>query len=66
MFMNIRSITSHFYSFYGTERMVKMNRPFMKIGFLGLLVLGMSIVLLMVFPSKAPWMMDGFFTPVMD
>lgn len=36
----------------------------MKIGFLGLLVIGMSIVLLMVFPSKAPWMMDGFFTPI--
>ena len=36
----------------------------MKIGFLGLLVVGMSIVLLMVFPSKAPWMMDGFFTPI--
>ena len=41
-----------------------MNKPFMKIGFLGLLVIGMSIVLLMVFPSKAPWMMDGFFTPI--
>ena len=26
--------------------------------------MGMSIVLLMVFPSKAPWMMDGFSTPV--
>jgi hypothetical protein len=37
----------------------------MKIGFLGLLVIGMSIVLLMVFPSKAPWMMDGFSTPIM-
>ena len=24
----------------------------------------MGSVLLMVFPSKAPWMMDGFFTPV--
>ena len=36
----------------------------MKVGFLGLLVIGMSIVLLMVFPSKAPWMMDGFFTPI--
>ena len=41
-----------------------MNRPFMKVGFLGLLVIGMSIVLLMVFPSRAPWMMDGFFTPI--
>lgn len=36
----------------------------MKIGFLGLLVIGMSIVLLIVFPSKAPWMMDGFSTPI--
>lgn len=25
----------------------------------------MSIVLIMVFPSKAPWMMDGFSTPIM-
>ena len=41
-----------------------MNRPFLKIGFLGLLVIGMGSVLLMVFPSKAPWMMDGFFTPI--
>jgi hypothetical protein len=41
-----------------------MNKPFMKTGFLGLLVIGMSVVLLMVFPSKAPWMMDGFFTPI--
>jgi len=41
-----------------------MNKPFMKLGFLGLLVIGMSIVLLMVFPSMAPWMMDGFFTPI--
>ena len=42
----------------------KVNRPFIKVGFLGLLVLGMSIVLLMVFPSRAPWMMDGFSTPI--
>jgi len=41
-----------------------MNKPFIKIGFLGLLVIGMSIVLMIVFPSKAPWMMDGFFTPI--
>jgi len=36
----------------------------MKIGFLGLLVAGMSICLMVVFPSKAPWMMDGFSTPI--
>ena len=41
-----------------------MTRPFLKIGFLGLLVIGMGSVLLMVFPSKAPWMMDSFFTPI--
>ena len=41
-----------------------MNKPFMKIGFLGLLVAGMSIGLMMVFPSKAPWMMEGFATPI--
>jgi len=41
-----------------------MNRPFLKIGFLGLLVIGMSLVLMMIFPSKAPWMMDGFSTPI--
>jgi len=27
-------------------------------------VIGMGCVLVMVFPPKAPWMMDGFFTPV--
>ena len=41
-----------------------MNKPFVKIGFLGLLVIGMSIVLMMIFPSRAPWLMDGFFTPI--
>jgi hypothetical protein len=41
-----------------------MNKPFKKVGYLGLLVIGMSIVLLTVFPSTAPWMMDGFFTPI--
>ena len=29
-----------------------------------MLVIGMGSVLLMVFPSKVPWMMDGFFTPI--
>ena len=42
----------------------KMTKPFLKVGFLGLLVIGMGSVLMMVFPSKAPWMMDGFFTPI--
>jgi len=42
-----------------------MNKPFMKVGFLGSIVIGMSIVLIMVFPPKAPWMMEGFATPIM-
>ncbi len=41
-----------------------MNRPFLKSGIIGLLVICMSIVLLMVFPDKAPSMMVGFFTPI--
>jgi hypothetical protein len=42
-----------------------MNKPFKKIGFLGLIVIAMSIMLTTVFPSKTPWMMDGFLTPIM-
>lgn len=42
-----------------------MNRPFKPVGYLGLSVILMSLVLLMVFPSQAPWMMDGFFTPIL-
>jgi hypothetical protein len=41
-----------------------MNRPFRKVGFLGLIVVGMSLFLGTVFPGKAPWMMDGFSTPI--
>ncbi len=41
-----------------------MNKPFKKVGFLGVAVIVMSIVLVMIFPSKAPLMMDGFFTPI--
>ncbi len=41
-----------------------MTKPFKKIGFIGAAVLVMSIVLLFVFPSEAPWLMDGFFTPI--
>ncbi len=41
-----------------------MNKPFKKIGYLGLMVLVMSIILVMIFPSKASKMPDGFFTPV--
>lgn len=41
-----------------------MNKPFIKTGIVGLLVLAMSVVLLAVFPAKAPRMPDGFFTPI--
>ena len=41
-----------------------MNKPFKKVGFAGLMVLVMSIILVMIFPSKAPKMPDGFFTPI--
>lgn len=41
-----------------------MNRPFIKSGLVGLLVIAMSIVLLNVFPTQAPSMIDGFFTPI--
>ena len=41
-----------------------MTRPFKKAGIVGLLVIVMSVVLLCVFPSKAPKLPDGFFTPI--
>lgn len=41
-----------------------MNRPFKKLGYLGLMVIVMSVILVIVFPSKAPKMPDGFFTPI--
>lgn len=41
------------------------ERPFLKTGILGLAVIGMSAAMIMVFPSEAPWMMDGFVTPIM-
>ncbi len=41
-----------------------MTRPFMKAGFIGVLVIIMSIVLMGVFPSKAPSLPEGFFTPI--
>ncbi len=41
------------------------KRPFINVGYLGLLVAGMSIVLLAVFPSRAAWMMKGFYTPIL-
>ncbi len=42
----------------------KMDRPFKKVGYVGLMVLVMSIILVITFPSKAPKMPDGFFTPI--
>ena len=41
-----------------------MHRPFLNVGYIGLLVFGMSLILLMVFPSTASRLPDGFFTPV--
>ncbi len=41
-----------------------MNRPFMKVGYVGLMVILMSIILLNIFPSKAPKLPEGFFTPI--
>jgi hypothetical protein len=43
---------------------VIMNRPFFRSGIIGLLVIVMSVVLMTVFPNKAPSMMEGFFTPI--
>ncbi len=41
-----------------------MNRPFVKAGYVGLLVIVMSVVLVILFPSKASKLPDGFFTPI--
>ncbi len=41
-----------------------MNRPFLKAGYVGALVIVLSIILLIIFPSKAPKLADGFFTPI--
>jgi hypothetical protein len=40
------------------------HRPFIKAGYLGLSVIAMSIVLLFIFPSKAPSLPEGFITPI--
>jgi hypothetical protein len=40
------------------------NRLFLKAGYVGLLVIVMSMILVIIFPSKAPKMPDGFFTPI--
>lgn len=41
-----------------------MNRPLLNVGYVGLLVILVSIVLVAVFPSQAPRLPDGFFTPI--
>lgn len=41
-----------------------MTRPFVRAGIVGVLVIAMSIVLLFIFPAKAPRLPDGFFTPI--
>ena len=43
---------------------MKPSKPFVKTGVVGLLVVAMSIGLLTIFPSTAPKMPDGFFTPI--
>ncbi|MFZ2632200.1 MAG: hypothetical protein WA081_11840 [Desulfosalsimonadaceae bacterium] len=43
---------------------MKPSKPFLKTGVIGLLVVVMSIGLLAVFPSTAPNMLEGFFTPI--
>jgi hypothetical protein len=44
--------------------MIHSNKPFVKTGFLGLAVMMMSILLLFIFPSKAPSLPEGFLTPI--
>jgi hypothetical protein len=44
--------------------MIHSNKPFVKTGYLGLAVMMMSVLLLFVFPPKAPSLPEGFFTPI--
>jgi hypothetical protein len=41
-----------------------MKKPFIKIGFIGIVVIIMSIILMFVFPSRSPSMIEGFLTPI--
>ncbi len=41
-----------------------MNRPFLKAGYVGLLMILMSLILVIIFPAKASKMPAGFFTPI--
>lgn len=43
---------------------MQSNKPFIKTGYLGLAVILMSVLLLSVFPPKAPSLPEGFLTPI--
>ncbi len=43
---------------------ISMQKPFIRIGLVGLLVIATSLVLLVILPSKGPSMAQGFVTPV--
>ena len=42
-----------------------MSRPFFKSGIIGILLIITSLTLVKVFPSQAPNLPDGFFTPIL-
>jgi hypothetical protein len=44
--------------------MIRSNKPFIKSGYLGLAFIIMSVLLLFVFPTKAPSLPEGFCTPI--
>ena len=44
--------------------MIQSTKPFIKTGYLGLAVIVMSVLLLFVFPPKAPSLPEGFLTPI--
>jgi len=41
-----------------------MKKPFKHVGYLGLLVIAMSVLLVIIFPSKVEKMPEGFYTPI--
>ena len=43
---------------------IRTNSEFMKVGFIGIAVIIMSLILLAVFPAKAPELPEGFVTPI--
>ena len=44
--------------------MIHCNKPFIKPGYLGLVVIMMSVLFLFIFPPKAPSLPEGFLTPI--